>query len=357
VVGDGPALLASSPRAVAPLDNAAAGGATTRLAPRAWLWATIALSIGAFAVAVTASPSGSTSPAPALGWLLFLGSSVHVASTGWLYTLPEVRRYAGERPLRFIWAPVCLVVAGAAVAATIAPADLPWLLLPFFAWQFFHFQKQNLGMAALGAAALRVRSLRPVERRAIVVAGLAGVAGLVAHPGLLQLHVRSPLREAFGPAGLVFAGAVWVGLASLARRAKADRPPGFCLVYAVSLAFPLPIFLLGSPYAAVAGMTLAHGMQYLLLVGLVAAGSRRGRTRLVRLAVMANVALVGGALLAAASHLHSSGPAGRLLFGGYLGIVTAHFVVDAGLWRLRDPFPRSFLSRHAPYLLPPRDSA
>ena len=59
-----------------------------------------------------------------------------------------------------------------------------------------------------------------------------------------------------------------------------------------------------SPYAAVGGMTIAHGFQYLLLVGLVAAGNRRGTSRWLRLAVFANLALVGGALLSGASHLH-----------------------------------------------------
>jgi hypothetical protein len=29
----------------------------------------------------------------------------------------------------------------------------------------------------------------------------------------------------------------------------------------------------------------------------------------------------------------------------------AHFVIDAGLWRLRDEFPRTFLRDSLPYLL------
>jgi hypothetical protein len=31
----------------------------------------------------------------------------------------------------------------------------------------------------------------------------------------------------------------------------------------------------------------------------------------------------------------------------------AHFVIDAGLWRLREPFARSFLAERVPYLVPP----
>ena len=57
----------------------------------------------------------------------------------------------------------------------------------------------------------------------------------------------------------------------------------------------------------------------------------------------------------AASHLHAAGPGGRLLSGAYLGAVMAHFVIDAGLWRLRDPFPRQFLASHVPYLVPARE--
>jgi hypothetical protein len=70
--------------------------------------------------------------------------------------------------------------------------------------------------------------------------------------------------------------------------------------------------------------------------------------------VLGNVAIAGGAILEATSHLHSAGPAGRILFGGYLGAVMAHFVIDAGLWRLRDPFPRAFMARYVPYLVPAR---
>jgi hypothetical protein len=71
-----------------------------------------------------------------------------------------------------------------------------------------------------------------------------------------------------------------------------------------------------------------------------------------RLAAFCNVALAGGAVLGTASHLHGAAPVGRLLFGAYLGAVMAHFVVDAGLWRLRDPFPRAFLASRVPSLVP-----
>jgi hypothetical protein len=153
-------------------------------------------------------------------------------------------------------------------------------------------------------------------------------------------------------ATFVFVAAVGTGLWAVLRRPRSERPLGFSTIYVLSLVFSLPIFIFRSPYAAVGGMTIAHGFQYLLLIGLVAAGSARGPGRVIKLAVLGNVALVGGALLSGASHLHGSVPAVRLLFGAYLGAVMAHFVIDAGLWRLRDTFPQAFMSSRVPYLVP-----
>jgi hypothetical protein len=318
---------------------------------RAWLWLTVALTGGAFAVAVALAPPASAAPDRGLAWVLFAGSSVHVASTGWLYTLGDMRSYAASRSLRFLWVPAALVLSGGLAAALLSPARFTYLLLPFFGWQFFHFAKQNLGMVALAASSAGVPSPRAAERRTLLAAGVAGVGGVLAHPALLQLRIDPRLEVLFPVAALVFAAAVVAGVALLVRRPAAQRPTGFSVMYLMALLFSLPVFVFRSPYAAVGGMTVAHGMQYLLLVGLVAAGSG---TRLVRLATLCNVALLGGAALEKASHLHSAVPAERLLFGAYLGAVMAHFVIDAGIWRLRDPFPRAFLARRAPYLVPER---
>ena len=316
----------------------------------------MALTLGAFTATIALAPPASAPPASGLAWLLFVGSSVHVASTGWLYTLPEVREYARQRPARLILLPAALVVMSGAAAAVVSPATLAWCLLPYYAWQFFHFQKQNLGLAALAASSRRTASLRPAERRAIMTAGYAGIAGLIAHPGLLQLRTGLPgLGRLYPAAAAVFAGAVAAGVAAAARRPGGNGPSGFRVVYLISLGFFLPVFVFRSPYAAVGGMTVAHGLQYLLLLGLVAAGRRPAAGRAIRLAVLANIALAGGAVLSAASHLHgAAATAGRVAFGAYLGAVMAHFVIDASLWRLRDPFPRAFLAARVPGLLPDR---
>jgi len=318
---------------------------------RLWLIATVGSTIGAAVTAIVLAPSGSAPAPEALAFLLFVGSSVHVASTGWFYTVPEVRAYMRTRKARYVWCPLALISGAGAIALLVPTATLKWLLLPYFGWQFFHYQKQNLGVAAIAAASGRLAPLRPAERRALTAAGLAAVTALMCRPSLLQLPVRPvlpagfPLAPLFPLAAVTFAASAGIGLYCLARRP--ERSPGFCAAYLTSLLFGLPVFVFASPYAAVAGLTIAHGLQYLLLMGMVAAGGARGR--IVRLAALCNIALLGGAVLATAS---DQAAAGRpILFGLFLGAVMAHFVIDAGLWRLREEFPRAFLASRVPCLV------
>ncbi len=318
-----------------------------------WLGGTVGLTVAAYAVTIALAPPAQGQPVQAVQWLLFVGSSVHVAATGWFYSVPEIRRYARDNRERYVLVPLALVAGTAGLAALVPRTWLTWLLLGFFGWQFFHFQKQNLGMVALAGVSRGVGSARRGERLAIAVTGLAGTAGLLVHPELLQLAVHSPVRWLFPVAGALFLGGILAGLWQLRSRPAGTRPGGFVAVYLLSLLFFAPVFVFASPYAAVAGLTVAHGYQYLLIVGLVAGARRPGRSALISLAVLVNLALLGGLALNAASHLHSAGPLGRAVFGAYLGVVMAHFVVDAGLWRLRDEFPRRFLTERVPYLLRP----
>jgi hypothetical protein len=345
--------------------TAVTAGAITRA--RAWLWGTIGLSAGAFALAIALAPPTDAPPGAGLGWLLFVASSGHVASTAWFYSVGEVRAHVAGHRARYIVVPALLVLASAALAIAVPPEDLAWLLLPYFGWQFFHFQKQNLGLAALAASSNGVPSPTLPERRAILAAGWAGIAGLLVRPALLQLAISPRLGALFPACGIAFAVATLGGLVLFLRRPRAARPAPLAAAYLMALVFFLPVFVFASPYAAVGGLTIAHGAQYLLLVGAVAGGGNgaaasastdggrpaSGMARALSLALLVNIALIGGVVLEVASHLHGHAGIGRGLYGAYLGVVMAHFVIDAGLWRLRDPFPRRFLARRAPYLIRP----
>src|SRR5258708_4574667 len=310
-------------------------------ASRAWLWATVVLTITAMVCAVILAPPAGAPPVRALSWLLFTGSSVHVASTGWLFTLPAVRVFARKHPVRCRWVTLGLIGIAAAAAAVTSPIAFQWLLLPpYLGWQLWHYQKQNVGMASLAASAQRVGTLRPAERRPLLLAGSAGVAALVARPGLLGLHLEPLARSQVGHAVFLLAATAYAvaaaaGVSAIARRPRQQRPAGFCVTYLVSLLFWLPSFAFASPYAAVGGMTIAHGAQYLLLVTLIAGGgTSTGQSKLarpVRLALLANVAFLGGAAPRSTSHLHNALPPGTCLFCADPGSLIAPLAIDARL--------------------------
>jgi hypothetical protein len=311
------------------------------------MYGTLALTLGITAALILIAPGSGGYGAVAS--VVFIGSGVHVAATGWFFTVPAVRRYARANPLRYIVVPALLVL-GTAVVAVVVPPNRYYLgLIPYFVWQNFHYQKQNVGMTALAGVSNQAGSATKLERQCIVVAGVAGIAGLVIHPELMGLTVQPPIRILFPVAAAVFAGAVVIGLLGLLGRER--RPPAFVAMYALSLLFFAPVFIFHSPQAAATSFAVAHGYQYLLIVGLVAGSSRIGRAPIVSLGLLVAIALVGGLVLSWASHLPHLGLASRAVFGAYLGIVMSHFVIDAGLWRLRDKFPRQFLTENLPYLL------
>ena len=323
------------------------------LARRLWLTATIVLTLAPFLVAIRLAPAADAAPSPALVWLLFVGSSAHVGATAWFYTVREVRSHMSKHPQRYVRIPVALVVGSSILAVVVSTQAMTWLLLVFFAWQFFHFQKQNLGVAALACKSVGAGRLSRLERNALTASGVGGIAALIGHPALLQLEPGRELTWLF-PAGVtVFSLAVLAGVFALITRPAVERAFPFVTVYVISLLFFLPVFVFSSPYAAVAGLTVAHGLQYLLLVGLLAGAPGGLAPFRVRILIFVNIALFLGLLLNQASHLHDGNAPARLVFGAYLGLVMAHFVVDAGLWRLRDEFPRTFLAQRLPYLLAP----
>jgi hypothetical protein len=168
---------------------------------RAFPWLVVAVTVSSVLAVDAWAPRDQLLPSAGLAWLLFVGSSVHVAATATLFAFSEVRGYARRRPRRFIAFPLGCLVVSIAAAATLPREVSARLLLVFFGWQFWHYQKQNLGLAALAASATGAPRLGRLERTGIRCAGMAGVMALVAHPVVLQLV---PLRPPGELAGAMF---------------------------------------------------------------------------------------------------------------------------------------------------------
>src|SRR5258707_3109882 len=90
-----------------------------------WFGLTLLATVAPFGLAIVLAPDGKAAAGPTLAWLLFLGTSVHVAATAWLYSLPEVRTCVRASQTRHLLAPVVLVTAAAAGALLLCPHPVP----------------------------------------------------------------------------------------------------------------------------------------------------------------------------------------------------------------------------------------
>lgn len=283
------------------------------------------------------APRQGRGTAETLGILVVVGYAGHVAVTGWLFTVPGVRREVRERPGRLVAVPAALVVAGVAAGMLVPARLVDWLLLGFFAWQFHHFQRQNVGLVAAVAARWEAEPLGRAPRRLVDLAGGCGIVALVARPRLLGLSgVGVP--PALGAVAADAAGLALISCVLLAAGAalRSRRPTPVVVAQVLAVGFVAPVFLFRAPAAAVTGMVVAHGLQYLWMVGVRSHGARRPRRRREgwrTAAAVGAVTVVGGTVLAAMSALHDAAGGLRLGYGAYLGVVMAHFSLDGALWR------------------------
>jgi hypothetical protein len=283
------------------------------------------------------APGTGTRTNEVLGVLIVVAYAGHLPVTGWLWTLADVRATVRARRVRLVVVPASLVVVAALAGRVLSPRLLEWLLVGFFAWQFTHFQRQNLGLVALVAAKWNSPSPTTFERRLVAVAGWCATAGLIARPGLLGLP--GLVSSSAITATLVHTAAVGFltcTVAALITAAVSGRPAPARAAHLGAVLFMAPVFLFTAPDAAVAGMVIAHGLQYLWVVGWRCRAARRPDAIGTWQGVLclSALAVVGGALLEAMSELHAARVPGlRVLYGAYLGIVMAHFAIDGVVWR------------------------
>lgn len=276
--------------------------------------------------------------------MAFLGSNAHVASTGWFYTDPEMRTHFRAHPLRYFVVPFALV-SGSAAAFYFLPVSVAYYIVAgFVCWQLWHYQKQNVGLLSFIAAGTGKVPLSTWERRTLMLSAIAGILGFFdvnQAPPVSLSNLFEPLHHV--GLGLYLLVPIAFGIALV--RCPALRTNKLRLAFfGLGTLFFAPTFLFSDSLSALAGYAIAHGLQYFVFMGFVSAGNSRPVASCFKLLF---IAVCGAFILdwATKAPYQADFPAGMALYGAFLGVVMAHFIIDAGVWRLREPFQRHYMRK------------
>jgi hypothetical protein len=294
-------------------------------------------------------------------FLLFLGG-VHVPVTLLLYTdrkfLPLVR---GNKP-RYVYVPLALIVASGFIF-TVGGATLQLLAyLVLWAWQTHHYGRQNVGVYSFAAIAGGWRP-HPLERRVLDLAAVCGVCGTFK---ILARDVTPKALEGvfdllYGLGAVAFLGVVIFSVYVYLRN-RHDFSLSRTVCYFTLVLFFLPMFLSTDINVAFFSYAIAHGTQYLAFMAVLSLdlGVREGRRAVSKHMVMIAISLVllglagsRAADLRTLTLIESSSIfSGVLDFlaGIGLGTTVAHFVIDAGAWKLSRPSAKRYVTERFGFL-------
>lgn len=270
----------------------------------------------------------------------------HVMSTVWFGLDDEYRDTIRTHRAR-IYGSLAVVPLALGAMAVASPAASAWLYTGYLVWQAHHYNRQNYGI--LSFAAVRDGGLRlpPAIGTFILLTTAAGAIRAVTMPGIypgekapLAIQLPAFVAVGFWTAVLCLAAAAVLLVHMLATHAGLRRSPTVLLFLLLTLGFFTPSLSAGPAPIAFWPFAMAHGLQYLIITGVLARRSRRG---LRGLAIFMALALLLGFVAVA---MTGGVPWTQI----YTGLIVTHFLADARLWRLRDPAVRDIVKRRFDFL-------
>ena len=290
--------------------------------------------------------------------LAAVGANFHVGATGWFFSDPAMRSHFYSHPTRYFLVPLLLII-GTALLFYFSDNVTTGYFFDFFGcWLLWHYQKQNVGILGFVGAATDGTSLSVWERRTLALAAVAGIAGNLRHwsaglppqtntglPPSFDARLPPMPIEAFNGlnVGVLLLCLLPIFIVIAVVKTPALRTNklrmGFFLFGSL---FFLPVFLFSDSVSAFAPYALAHGWQYVVFMTFVSVNQKAPFASVLILLI---VSTMGFLLLDSHPQIREwLGILDNPLFTGAIyGIVMSHFVLDAKIWRLREPFQRKYM--------------
>jgi hypothetical protein len=301
--------------------------------------------------------------------VLELLAAPHVFTT--LYLLVDVRELVGvPRPLLTLLAvPLLLMIATTAVLVS-SPL---WMVTAFMLFYTFfgmwHFGRQNFGVVAFATRISYRRPMGKFERHALNAGNVAGLlAGYhIFAPVMFTLNPQTwpldlsrvdPVFSLLRYGGLaIYAVLIPCTLYYLVANWRRHEPMAL-VIFLGCVFFFLPTYLSTDPLLVLVAWAVAHGLQYVLILGLHAAGRATGQPerRSVWPLLLFTVVVLGGVVLWRVSgriQLDGGDTEIRLAVSFVVAVTLAHYWVERYLWKFSSPERRAWLEQSFRFLSPP----
>lgn len=290
--------------------------------------------------------------------LLFLGTA-HVPATLFFYVDKEFSEIIRKHKARYIYFPIVLTIATGLLFAFASAVVQAYILLMYWSWQAFHYGRQNLGIYSFVSIAQRGAAPSRYEKLVIDLGTWCGIIGTfkILGSGVAPSYLHGLFDKFYwvgtGAFVLVLIASVVVYAQNLKR-----TTPLLTIFYFTLVCFFLPVFLSTNVNIGFLSYAIAHGVQYILFMSVVSlnldpqASSQRLQignvVKLLLLTLVAGFVFYRAADLKTVEFVSTHATLMRVvdfIIGAILGATMAHFVVDAGAWRLSQSLQRMYIGK------------
>ena len=290
--------------------------------------------------------------------LLFLGTA-HVPATIFFYVDKDFSEILRKHKARYIYFPILLTIVTGLLFAFATLTVQAYILLMFWAWQAFHYGRQNTGIYSFVSIAERGTAPDKYERIMIELGTLCGIVGTFKILGMAvapnYLHGFFEMLYRIG--AVVFAVVLVASIVIYVRNFKRTTPL-LTIFYFTLVCFFLPVFLSTDMNVAFYSYAIAHGVQYILFMTVVSLNfdpqDSSNRFKIASAVKLLVITVLVGFLFYRAIDLKSvqffTANASLMrgvdfIIGAILGATMAHFVIDAGAWRLSQTLQRTYIGK------------
>ena len=290
--------------------------------------------------------------------LLFLGTA-HVPATLFFYLDKDFSEIIRRHKARYVYFPIVLTIATGLLFAFASTIVQAYTLLIYWAWQAFHYGRQNTGIYSFVSIGTRGVAPGKHERTMIELGTYCGIIGTfkilgtAVAPGYLHGFFDVLYRVGAVAFVLILLASVFVYVRNWKR-----TTPLLTIFYFTLVCFFLPVFLSTDMNVAFFSYAIAHGVQYILFMTVVSLNfdpqNERRRLqignaiKLIAITVLLGLLFYRAIELKTIEYLAADKTLIKIVdfvIGATIGATMAHFVIDAGAWRLSQSLQRTYIGK------------